>query len=341
MKPAFTNASCYSPTARLVSFIARGRITNGPNAPDYCHCPSHRQSYLELHKNLAKTRRLFVEGSAVLLSTLWGSNLGPAVAFAEEEESRSESAPEEDKQVAKEAIPEELKPNNCSDLPVTKSVFFDVAIDGEPAGRIVIGLYGKDVPIGASRFAELATGKRGVGYRKKEFVKITPSYIQNAGIRSFGVDAEISGGRSLLADELIGEAQVLEKRCEGIKTFGGAVCLIIKDPSKPPSQVKLVARQGKLEVKEEEVRPDPNGTEFLIVTKNAPELDPTTLVVGRVLSGMDVVDKIARVKVVQENTGSPYFQVAKLIGDKRAVVAERGFNRPYSKIVITKCGELK
>lgn len=31
-------------------------------------------------------------------------------------------------------------------------------------------------------------------------------------------------------------------------------------------------------------------------------------------------------------------RVAKLIGDKRAVVAERGFNRPYLKVVITNCG---
>lgn len=55
---------------------------------------------------------------------------------------------------------------------------------------------------------------------------------------------------------------------------------------------------------------------------------------------MDVVDRIGNVKAVQDNTKSPYFQVAKLIGDKRATVAERGFNRPYSKIVITKCGEV-
>jgi peptidyl-prolyl cis-trans isomerase B (cyclophilin B) len=33
-------------------------------------------------------------------------------------------------------------------------------------------------------------------------------------------------------------------------------------------------------------------------------------------------------------------RVAKLIGDKRAVVAERGFNRPYTKILVTNCGVL-
>jgi peptidyl-prolyl cis-trans isomerase B (cyclophilin B) len=34
-------------------------------------------------------------------------------------------------------------------------------------------------------------------------------------------------------------------------------------------------------------------------------------------------------------------RVAKLIGDKRAVVAERGFNRPYTKILVTNCGILE
>nr|ACJ83585.1 unknown [Medicago truncatula]AFK49513.1 unknown [Medicago truncatula] len=56
---------------------------------------------------------------------------------------------------------------------------------------------------------------------------------------------------------------------------------------------------------------------------------------------MEFVQKISQVKTVQENTSSPYFRVAKLIGDKRAVVAERGFNRPYSKVVITNCGVIQ
>lgn len=35
------------------------------------------------------------------------------------------------------------------------------------------------------------------------------------------------------------------------------------------------------------------------------------------------------------------FRTAKLIGDSRAVVAEKGFYRPYSKIVVTKSGEVR
>lgn len=230
--------------------------------------------------------------------------------------------------------------DDCTNQPTTKKAFLDVAIDGEPAGRIIIGLYGDSTPFGSSRFTALVTGAAGISYRRKEFVKIMPNYIQHGGIRSYGVDAELakSTGSNLVADSLVSEWEAANKKCSGAKNIAGSLGIVIRDPAKPPPKLKLVARKGKLEIDEEEVGTDPNGTEFSIATKDSPELDASTLVVGKVVEGMDVVEKISKVKTVQENTGSPYFRVAKLIGDKRAVVAERGFNRPYSKVIITNCG---
>lgn len=238
--------------------------------------------------------------------------------------------------------PEENLANtpNCTERKPTKQVFLDISIDGEPVGRIIIGLYGDEVSAGVNRFSKITSGAAGISYRRKEFVKIMPNYIQHSGLRSYGVDAELATrtGSNLGADSLVQEWKREYERCPGTKNVAGSVGIIVRNPSKPPPKMKLVAKQGKLEIDQEEVGTDPNGTEFVIATKDSPELDASTLVIGRVIEGMEVVQRIGQVKTVQENTGSPYFRVAKLIGDKRAVVAERGFNRPYSKVIVTNCG---
>ncbi|KAL1541737.1 peptidylprolyl isomerase [Salvia divinorum] len=233
-------------------------------------------------------------------------------------------------------------PSTCAQPAPTKQAFLDISIDGEPIGRIVVGLYADAVPAGSARFAQLVSGAAGVSYRRKEFVKIMPGYVQHGGLRSYGVDAEMArrtgGSAAAAAGDLVREWEEQGERCPGTRNVGRSVGIIVRDPSKPAPKMKLVARKGKLEIDEEEMGKDPNGTEFVIASKDSPELDAATLVVGRVVEGMDVVERIQGVKTVQENTSSPYFRVAKLIGDKRAVVAERGFNRPYSKVVVTNCG---
>lgn len=229
---------------------------------------------------------------------------------------------------------------SCSDKSLTKKAFLDISIDGKPVGRIVIGLFGNDAPNGTARFASLVSGRAGISYRRKEFVKIMPNYVQHGGVRSYGVDAELAKrtGSNLEAENLVNEWERVNEKCPGTKNLAGTVSIVVRDPSKPPPKPKLVARQGKLEIDAEEVGTAPNGTEFIITMEDSSELDASALVVGRVLEGMEVVEKIGQVKTVQENTSSPYFRVAKLIGDKRAVVAERGFNRPYSKVLVTNCG---
>ncbi|GMI75625.1 hypothetical protein HRI_001231800 [Hibiscus trionum] len=229
---------------------------------------------------------------------------------------------------------------NCNNRVATKRAFLDIAIDGEPAGRIVIGLYGDDVPGGAARFSSIVSGAAGISYRRKEFVKIMPNYVQHGGLRSYGVDAELAKktGSNLAVETLKEEWERGYEKCPGVKNLAGTVSILVRDPSKPPPKLKLVARKGKLEIDQEEVGTEPNATEFVISINDSPELDASALVIGQVLDGMEVVKRIGQVKTVQENTASPYFRVAKLIGDKRAVVAERGFNRPYAKVVITNCG---
>ncbi|KAL8488019.1 hypothetical protein ACS0TY_024337 [Phlomoides rotata] len=195
--------------------------------------------------------------------------------------------------------------------PPTTRAFLDISIDGKPIGRIIIALYTDDVPAGSATFSTLVTGKAGVSYRRKVFVKIMPNYVQHGGLRSYGVDVELARrtGRSLPVDSLVSEWKKQKDSCQGTKNVAKSVSIIVRDPSKPPPKMKLVARKGKLEIDEEEMGSDPNGTEFVIVAKDSPELDAAALVVGTVVEGMDVVERIEQVKTVQENSTSPYFRI--------------------------------
>ncbi|CAK9312186.1 unnamed protein product [Citrullus colocynthis] len=314
--------------------------------PKFLHSPNFPHSTSQTQKQSIPTspkfplikqcsrisRRNLTIGTNSLLLLLFGSQLqDPFImsskAEVEEEELQS---PKNDGSL-------------CTGKNPTKLAFLDISIDGETAGRIIIGLYGNDSPSGVARFSNLVSGAAGISYRRKDFVKITSNYVQHSGVRSYGVDFELvkRNGNELVSETLKDEWERVNQKCSGTKNLAGTVGIIVRDPLKPPPKLKLVARKGKLEVDEEQIGTDPNGTEFTISVKDSPELDDSALVIGTVLEGMEVVERIAQVKTVKDNTTSPYFRVAKLIGDKRAVVAERGFNRPYSKVIVTNCGLLE
>ena len=71
---------------------------------------------------------------------------------------------------------------------VTEKVFFDIEIEGEASGRIVIGLFGEQVPKTVKNFVSLADGTAGVGnmgkpmhYKGSVFHRIIPAFMAQGG----------------------------------------------------------------------------------------------------------------------------------------------------------------
>jgi len=166
---------------------------------------------------------------------------------------------------------------------------------------------------------------------------VNESYIKSNPLRRLNYNSDngspIAGGDT--ADELEVEMQLLERHRHDRP---GDVSLIVRDAKPRETKEKLVAYRGKLVTVQETTGEAPNGSGFVITLGPAPGLDSTNLVVGRVTGGMELVRQVAALPAVRDNTESGYFKTAKLIGDKRATVAEKGFGRPFKRVVISKAG---
>lgn len=217
-----------------------------------------------------------------------------------------------------------------------KRVFFDIAVDGKDFGRIEIELLGSKAKIAEQRFLDLVQGVQGVGYRRSKVAQLLDTYITVGALPSLSYEAN---GRVLVTGGPTADALEDELDQSNLKhDASGLVSINVRPIKSLESKDRLVAIDGKFVNVTEVLGQQPNGTGFSITTNPSPELDGFNIIVGKVVGGMDIVEKLRHLPRVKNNTNSPFFQAGKKSGDKRANVAEMSFDRPFSKVIIKNCG---
>ena len=155
-----------------------------------------------------------------------------------------------------------------TEAPVTHQVYFDVDIGGQPAGRIIMGLFGDVVPKTVENFRALCTGENGTSssgavlhYKNSPFHRVISNFMAQGGDITQGNGR---GGESIFGRKFDDENFDLRFT--------------------KPYQLAM-ANSGK----------NTNGSQFFITFIKTEWLNGHHVIFGEVIGGFDIVQRLENI----------------------------------------------